>query len=139
MPPRTRTGFTLIELLIVIVIVGILAAIAIPKFANTKDKAKIASMKNDLHNFVTAQEGHVADWQTYATTVAGSGAASVTTLIFQPSRGNVIGTINPFANGYNVTIANPTLADAKTCGVYVGNTPPAGMPAGATEGSVACW
>ena len=88
---------------------------------------------------VRAQEGHVADWQTYATAVASSGAASAATLIFQPSRGNVIGTINPFANGYNVTIANPSLADAKTCGVYVGNTPPAGMPAGATEGSVACW
>jgi prepilin-type N-terminal cleavage/methylation domain-containing protein len=62
-----RKGFTLIELLIVVVIIGILAAIAIPKFANTKDKAKIASMKSDLRNLVSAQEGHFADYQTYAT------------------------------------------------------------------------
>ena len=62
-----RKGFTLIELLIVVVIIGILAAIAIPKFANTKDKAKIASMKTDLRNFVSAQEGHFADFATYAT------------------------------------------------------------------------
>ena len=61
-----RKGFTLIELLIVVVIIGILAAIAIPKFANTKDKAKIASMKSDLRNFVSAQEGHFADYATYA-------------------------------------------------------------------------
>src|SRR5438876_886631 len=56
-----RKGFTLIELLIVVVIIGILAAIAIPKFANTKAKAYIASMKSDLRNLVTAEEAYLAD------------------------------------------------------------------------------
>jgi len=58
---NTRKGFTLIELLIVVVIIGILAAIAIPKFANTKEKAYIASMKSDLRNLVTAQEAYFSD------------------------------------------------------------------------------
>ena len=67
MQNRTRKGFTLIELLIVVVIIGILAAIAIPKFANTKEKAMVASMKSDLHNFAIAQEGYFADSNKFGT------------------------------------------------------------------------
>src|SRR5258708_12992658 len=62
-----RKGFTLIELLIVVVIIGILAAIAIPKFANTKEKAYLASMKTDVRNLVTAEEGYFADSIKYTT------------------------------------------------------------------------
>jgi prepilin-type N-terminal cleavage/methylation domain-containing protein len=60
-----KKGFTLIELLIVVVIIGILAAIAIPKFANTKEKAYLATMKADLRNLVTAQEAYFADNAAY--------------------------------------------------------------------------
>jgi prepilin-type N-terminal cleavage/methylation domain-containing protein len=56
-----KKGFTLIELLIVVVIIGILAAIAIPKFASTKDKAYIAAMKSDLRNLATYEEQYAAD------------------------------------------------------------------------------
>ena len=65
-----RKGFTLIELLIVVVIIGILAAIAIPKFANTKAKAYIASMKSDLRNLVTAEEAYFADSVKYSATLS---------------------------------------------------------------------
>ena len=70
---QNRKGFTLIELLIVVVIIGILAAIAIPKFANTKEKAVLAGMKSDLRNLVTAQEAYFSDNQTYAPAI-GAGA-----------------------------------------------------------------
>ena len=62
-----RKGFTLIELLIVVVIIGILAAIAIPKFSNTKEKAYMAAMKSDLRNLITAEEAYFADNTTYTT------------------------------------------------------------------------
>jgi type IV pilus assembly protein PilA len=64
---RNRKGFTLIELLIVVVIIGILAAIAIPKFASTKEKAYVTAMKSDLRNMLTAQESYFSDYATYAT------------------------------------------------------------------------
>src|SRR4051812_15527766 len=60
-PVSNKKGFTLIELLIVVVIIGILAAIAIPKFANTKDKAYVAQMKSDLRNLATYEEQYAAD------------------------------------------------------------------------------
>jgi prepilin-type N-terminal cleavage/methylation domain-containing protein len=65
MQNRTRKGFTLIELLIVVVIIGILAAIAIPKFAQTKEKAYITAMKSDLKNLVSANEAMYSDGNTY--------------------------------------------------------------------------
>ena len=58
---RNKKGFTLIELLIVVVIIGILAAIAIPKFSNTKEKAYLAAMKADLRNLATYEESYAAD------------------------------------------------------------------------------
>ena len=73
-----RKGFTLIELLIVVVIIGILAAIAIPKFAQTKEKAYIAAMKSDLKNMVSAAEAAYADDNTYANFDAPAGSSGVT-------------------------------------------------------------
>jgi len=62
---RNTKGFTLIELLIVVVIIGILAAIAIPRFSATKEKAFDAAAKTDLRNAMTAQEAYFSENQTY--------------------------------------------------------------------------
>ena len=61
-----ETGFTLIEPLIVVVIIGILAAIAIPKFSSMRAKSYIAAVTADLKNFATLQEIYLSDQHTYA-------------------------------------------------------------------------
>src|SRR2546426_7474994 len=101
-----RKGFTLIELLIVVVIIGILAAIAIPKFANTKAKAYIASMKSDLRNLVTAEEAYFADSVKYTATTACTTPPTAGAVNFCVTTGNNLGTIGLAAGngGWAVTI-----------------------------------
>lgn len=65
-PTAERPGFTLIELLMVVVIIGLLASLAIPRFSDTKDRARLAAMKSDLRNLISAQESYMMDHQTYA-------------------------------------------------------------------------
>ncbi|KAB0666897.1 prepilin-type N-terminal cleavage/methylation domain-containing protein [Oryzomonas japonica] len=62
---RNRKGFTLIELLIVVAIIGILAAIAIPQFSAYRAKAYNSSANSDLKNLKTGMEAYMADNQEY--------------------------------------------------------------------------
>ena len=135
----TRKGFTLIELLIVVVIIGILAAIAIPKFANTKAKSILASMKTDLRNLATAQESYYFDYSQYAPAVAAAQAPGVAA--FTATIGNVLAPIANANNlGYTATITNAALTVAPTtCGIFVGpiaNSPNAVVTQEAAPG---CW
>lgn len=63
-------GFTLIELMIVIAIVGILAAVAIPQFNAYRAKSFNAAAEADLRNAATAQEGYFTDHEEYADSIA---------------------------------------------------------------------
>lgn len=62
---KDEKGFTLIELMIVIAIIGILAAIAIPQFNSYRKRAYNGSAMSDLKNTATAQEAYFVDEQTY--------------------------------------------------------------------------
>jgi prepilin-type N-terminal cleavage/methylation domain-containing protein len=65
-PTGGRTGFTLIELLIVLVVIGLLAALAIPKFQETKRVAQLADMKAALRKTALDMELRFADQGTYS-------------------------------------------------------------------------
>ncbi len=129
--PSGQAGFTLIELLIVVVIIGILAAIAIPKFSGTKGKAYVASMKSDLKNFASAQESFYYDNGIYY-----NGAVPNTAVIaFGPSSGVTITITAGDVSGWAATATHGTVPGT-TCSIYVGGAAP---PAPATiEGSPAC-
>ena len=126
-----RKGFTLIELLIVVVIIGILAAIAIPKFATTKDKAKLASVKTDIRNYMTAQEAYFSDNAKYGDAAALAGAG----YNFTFSSGNAATASSGDAAGYDVTVQNASIsAGTKSCQVAVGGK----AAAAADDGVIKC-
>ncbi len=96
---RNTKGFTLIELLIVVVIIGILAAIAIPQFASTKEKAFDATAKSDVRNAMSSQEAYFADEQTYAPNAMATGS-------FTTSSGIAVSASAASAGGYAITASH---------------------------------
>jgi type IV pilus assembly protein PilA len=122
---RTRKGFTLIELLIVVVIIGILAAIAIPKFADTKRKAYVTAMKSDLKNMVSSAEAFFSDNNTYVGYTAPVGSSGV-----------VLAMTAQTAGGWAAS-ATHSNATGATCIIGVGTATPTGLAEG-QPGGTAC-
>lgn len=73
---KNNKGFTLIELMIVVAIIGVLAAIAIPNFLNYQCKAKQSEAKANLGNIRTSQEAYFAEYDTYSATLTNVGFAT---------------------------------------------------------------
>ncbi len=103
---KTEKGFTLIELMIVVAIIGILAAIAIPQFASYRTKAFNSAALSDLKGARDAEEGLFADYQVYGGSTTAKSASAAT--------GTAAGTTitGPLAAGTNGYIATTTAGQA---------------------------
>lgn len=123
----TRKGFTLIELLIVVVIIGILAAIAIPKFQTTKGKAYASSIKSDLKNLTSVQEDYFYFNERYA--------PAMNLVSFDGTDGVTINIVEADGRGWSATATHPS-AFPLTCAVYYGDAAPV-APA-VVEGVINC-
>lgn len=123
----SRQGFTLIELLIVVVIVGILAAVAIPKFSNTKEKAYIAAMKTDLRNLATAEEAFFYDSAKYTVSFVQMNG-------YTPTVGVAVTVNEATAKGWSATAVS--VNTARRCYVFSGTAAPLGTAT--IEGNISC-
>ncbi len=123
---RNTEGFTLIELMTTMVIISLLAGIALPKFANTKEQAAIAAMKSDLRNLAAAEETYFADYLQYST--------SLTAIDSRQSENVTV--VIPVADvaGWRATATHASTG--VTCELYTGTA--TGASTATTEGVLAC-
>jgi type II secretory pathway pseudopilin PulG len=125
----TRTlGFTLVELLVIMLILGLLVAIALPRFARSREKAARAAMQSDLRNLVTAQEAYFEKNFAYTNTM--------TDLQMNISPSVILEIVEVNGNGWSAKATHENTV--YECAVYFGAAAP---PAGTTlpdEGIVGC-
>ena len=120
-------GFTIVELLVVVLILGILAAVALPKFSGTRDKAKLAAIRSDVRNAETAEESYFSDNGRYATMsqLLNNGLTVSTGIELR---------IDIAAGGYTVRASDASIQSAvKGCSVRVG-----GRVAMTSDGVITC-
>jgi len=114
---RPEAGFTLIELLIVVLIIGIVASIVIPKFGSGRERAYLATMKGDLRNLAVSQEAYFYDNSGYY-----DGPLPKAEFTHDPSPGVTLTLQDVTPGGWAATATHIGLL--KKCTIYLGVPPP---------------
>jgi prepilin-type N-terminal cleavage/methylation domain-containing protein len=99
---KRRTGFTFVELLVVMLLMGALSSMAVPRFREYKTRAFIATMKSDLGNLKIAQESYWAEHQQYATDTTGLELRISTNVAIAITSQDVLGGYTAVARHLNV-------------------------------------
>lgn len=126
-------GFTLIELLIVVVIMGILAAIAIPQYSAVKERAYLAAVKTDLKNLEISEEAYAsANGGSYFTHTYSTPSDSANT--FGASMNITVTAVASGTTGWSATATHANAA-GHTCAIFVGT---AAVAPAVFDGAPAC-
>lgn len=129
---KNTQGFTLIELLIVLVIIGVLTAIAVPQFSGARERAFYAAVKSDLKNLAAQQEIYYATNYSYAGSLDDLGFVSSDGVTVTPSATSA---------GWSATASHSALESDEGCALYYGeveNAPTIGEIEPSAAGQVAC-
>jgi len=126
---HSRIGMTLIELLIVMVVIGILAAIAIPKFSETRIRAYHSTTVSDLKNLANRQELYHGKHYVYST--------SLVDLEAPASEGVTITVNEGDDSGWAATATHAGVTDGQ-CGIFYGDASASNGDPATTAGVVAC-
>lgn len=110
---RRRDGFSLVELFVVIVVIGVLVGLAIPRFRSFRRKFYITTMTSDLQNLALSEEAYWSEWSRYS--------EDLRALDFTPSSDVKVTVVSADSTGWSATASHG--ADDARCAMFYGTAP----------------